>query len=109
MPNGKFHPSKNKRSIRKGPGSVADWHAAQPDLLRDAIEKASFHGGALRFGYSSDGGAYAIGVYFDGDHFTEFVRPEEDIDLFLQELMDWYDAEVLKKLHNAGKPQNGQG
>lgn len=71
---------------------VADWMAADETLLRRAIAAAALKGGALRFGYTRDGGAYAIGVYGSGDPFTEYLRPGEDIDAYLQSLIDDYGA-----------------
>lgn len=47
-------------------------------------------GGALRFGYSRDGGAYAVGIYGDGEPYTEFVRPGEDMDSFLEEVCELF-------------------
>jgi hypothetical protein len=44
-------------------------------------------GGALRLGYTADGGAYAIGVYGDGpEAYTEYIRPSENLDKVLSEL-----------------------
>jgi hypothetical protein len=43
-------------------------------------------GGALRLGYSRDGGAYAVGVYGDGDPYTLYHPPEDDIDALLAKI-----------------------
>jgi hypothetical protein len=43
-------------------------------------------GGALRLGYSRDGGAYAVGVYGDGDPYTLYHPPEDDIDSLLAKI-----------------------
>lgn len=34
--------------------------------------------GAVRFGFTRDGGAYAMGCYLGDDYATEYVRPSED-------------------------------
>lgn len=44
-------------------------------------------GGAVRLGATRDGGAWAIGVYGDGSTpYTEYVRPEEDINKYFSDL-----------------------
>lgn len=68
--------------------SKANWASANADLLLSAVCKVTAQGGALRFGYTSDGGAYAIGIYGDGSPYTEYLKPGEDIDQFLQELIE---------------------
>lgn len=50
-----------------------------PADLQYAITAVAQKGGALRFGYTRDGGAYAIGIYGDGDPYTEYVSPQEDM------------------------------
>lgn len=65
---------------------VADWQQANAELVLRAIAVVGYRGGAIRFGYTRDGGAYAIGIYLGGDHFTEYVRPSEDIDSYLDRL-----------------------
>lgn len=67
---------------------VADWMAADATLLQRAVAAAGLKGGALRLGYTRDGGAYAIGIYGSGDPFTEFIRPSENINDYLQSLID---------------------
>jgi hypothetical protein len=42
-------------------------------------------------GYSRDGGAYAIGFYGDGEPFTEFIAPTEDVDEYLRGVIDDYE------------------
>lgn len=83
----------NFRKPRKssGAGNTADWEACDPNTLVKLIATASKKGGALRFGYTRDGGAYAIGVYAGGDYFTDYVRPSEDIDSYLTDLLSSFD------------------
>jgi hypothetical protein len=57
-----------------------------PNVLRDTVSAVTLRGGALRFGYTRDGGAYALGIYGLGDPYTEYIRPSEDIEAFLQEV-----------------------
>lgn len=77
-----------ERRAQREVNNVADWMAADAALVRRAIAAVAFKGGALRFGYTRDGGAYAIGIYLSNDRYTEYVRPHEDIDQYLQSLID---------------------
>ena len=97
-----------RRSIRRSSEGIADWGAANADLLQKAIAAASFRGGALRFGYSGDGGAYALGCYYDGEHWTEFVRPADDIDAFLSDVIDWYESQEPVSKFTPGTTQTRQ-
>lgn len=78
-------PAQQRRFQRGGTGK-ANWETVDRDLLVAAIVAAADSGGALRFGYSRDGGAYAVGIYGDGEPYTEFVRPSESMSDFLREL-----------------------
>jgi len=76
-----------KRRQEKLPNEIADWQSADADTLLQAIAVVAYQGGALRFGYTRDGGAYAIGIYLGGEHYTEYVRPREDINAYLAGLV----------------------
>jgi hypothetical protein len=72
---------------------TADWQQCDAELVKRAIVAAGMCGSALRFGYSQDGGAYAIGIYHNEQRTTEFIRPSEDIDEVLQDLIDFFESE----------------
>lgn len=74
------------RGLNRKSSDVADWGTADSGLLSRAICAAAITGGALRFGYSRDGGAYAVGIYGDGEPYTEFLKPGEDLDTFLTDI-----------------------
>jgi len=83
---------RKSRREHRGEGEKADWSAADGNAIRRTINAVSAKGCAIRFGYTRDGGAFAIGVIGDGDPYTEFVRPAEDIDLYLTGLaLDFED------------------
>lgn len=84
--------------------NVADWSSATPGLLQRAIATAAVTGGALRFGYSRDGGAYAIGVYGDGVPYTDFVSSGENIDPYLEEYIDLF-TDIADDKARPGKPE----
>jgi hypothetical protein len=75
---------KPSRRPRRTSSHVADYAQANPTKLLSAIAAAARVGGALRFGYSRDGGAFAIGVYGDGEPYTDFVAGTEEIDETLE-------------------------
>lgn len=84
-----------ERRVRREDTRGADWGEADPAILAYCIGVVAKQGGALRFGYSRDGGAFSIGIYGDGEQpYTEYVRPSESIDGFLRELAaQWGDGE----------------
>lgn len=67
---------------------AANWGDVNGENLTNAVAWTAACGGALRLGYTRDGGAYAIGIYIDGESETEYVRPDEDIDQWLLDLAD---------------------
>jgi hypothetical protein len=87
-----FNPIGASRGIRRGNGGTADWSSADATAIREAIVSAAATGGAVRFGYSRDGGAYAIGIYGDGEPYTEFVKPAEDIDITLVYIRELFES-----------------
>ncbi len=76
-----------EKRARRSVHEIADWQNANPELVLRAIAVMAFKGGALRFGYTRDGGAYAIGIYLSNDRYTEYVRPSEDIDEYLTSII----------------------
>lgn len=80
------------RGLRRGQDGTADWTSADATKLQRAIVAASATGGALRFGYTSDGGAYAVGIYGDGAPYTEYISPHQDVDITLEAIIDLFEA-----------------
>lgn len=92
----------NKLTFAAGGSGEADWMTIDPTLLMRAIDAASAQGGALRFGYTRDGGAYAIGIYGDGDPYTVYCRPSEDLGALL--------GSITAGFEDMGRtPHNGNG
>lgn len=84
--------STQRRGLRGSNGSTADYESADANLLKRAIVTAARTGGALRFGYTADGGAYAIGIYGDGDYYAHYVSPHQELDITLQDIVDLFEA-----------------
>lgn len=87
--------SSNKKSSRlslilksksDGAQDVADWGSANGKSVIDLIQVVSNLGGAVRFGYTRDGGAYSVGVYLDDDRETFYCKPTDDLDDFITRL-----------------------
>lgn len=87
----KAEDNRKRRNHSKHPGQVADWAGVDGQLLVKAIAAVARHGGALRLGYTRDGGAYAIGIYGDGDPFTEYVPPSDSVDDYLKGVIEDYE------------------
>jgi len=72
----------------------ANWATVDGSTIHSTICKVTAAGGALRFGYTLDGGAYALGIYGDGAApYTEYIRPSEDIERILSELGAVFDGD----------------
>lgn len=83
---------RSPRRRRNQARGTADYAVLDANLLLQAVCNVSKHGGALRFGYTSDGGAFAIGIYGDGDPYTDYVKPTEDLDAYFRELAEAWDV-----------------
>lgn len=86
---------KSRRAARQGQTHVepANWGDVNAEDLVNAVAWTAACGGALRLGYTRDGGAYAVGVYLGGEAETAYVRPSEDINQWLKDLADDMRAE----------------
>jgi hypothetical protein len=82
-------PAESRR--RRQSKGVADWGGVGDGILRKLIETVTLDGGAIRFGYSRDGGAYCVGVYGDGKPYTEFLPATGDIDEWLAGFTEDYE------------------
>src|SRR5688572_2903718 len=78
------------RRRNRGSGETADWASAEPSLILECICRLSAGGAALQFSYTRDGGSFVIRIVGDGEPFNEYVRPTEDINLFLTGLLEDY-------------------
>lgn len=59
-------------------GTSFDWGAVDPARLSELIRLITGRGGAVRFGYSRDGNAGSIGIYYGDERNTLYIRPNED-------------------------------
>lgn len=75
----------SRRANRHASGE-ASWSDADASKLVSAVSNITQRGCAVQFGLTKDGSAYVIRVVGDGDPYNEFVRPSEDINLYLEGL-----------------------
>lgn len=80
------------RGLRRGQSEIADWETIDASSVIRAIAAAAKVGGALRFGYSRDGFVYSIGIYGDGDPYTEYVKPTESVEDTLKDILELFEA-----------------
>lgn len=98
------NPYNRSRGIGRKGSATADWTAADAATVVRAITTASAAGGALRFGYTSDGGAYSIGIYGDGAPYTEYIGPSEDITDVLASIIILFEL-ILDEQKRPKKPE----
>jgi len=79
---------KKKRRYEEAPSGNADWARIDHNVLSTAIATVTATGCAIRFGYSRDGGAYAIGIVGDGDPYTVWGASDEATEQKLTELAE---------------------
>jgi len=74
---------------RKG-GAVADWNNADPALILRLVCLVGLEGGAVRLGYTRDGGAYSIGIYLGDKSKTYYCNEAEGINDQISELIEYF-------------------
>lgn len=93
---------KEARSRRKGAGVQADLRSVDLAGLAALLIVAAEGGGAVRVGYTRDGGALALGCYAGEDYATEYVKPSEDFLAAVMEIVEaWWpgQSENFAALH----------
>lgn len=92
----KYDTQPTRKRDRRVKSTRVTYTALDPNAIRDLIEAASEANGAVRFGTSRDGGAYAVGVYGDGEYYTEYFRDATELAEFLAELTDVFQAMTIQ-------------
>lgn len=70
---------------------IADWAGVDGGLVVRAVAAIGVSGGALRLGYTRDGGAYAVGIYDGDDKQTIYVSPNDSVEEVLREIAEHYE------------------
>jgi len=76
------------RSLRR----AVDIQQIDPAVLVSVLVAVVRLEGALRIGVSRDGGAFAFGIYGDGDPYTEYCGSDEDVNDYLRALTEYLDS-----------------
>jgi len=81
-----------RRRERRNPTETPDWESADAALLRRAVAAVALRNCAIMFGYTRDGATYSIRIVGDGESYNEYVRPPEDIDIYLGGLIEDFES-----------------
>lgn len=79
--------TKSKRRREKDTLDV-DWGGIPAAAFKDAVQCVTSAGGAIRFGYTKDNSTYTLGLYDDGDIWTEYCPSPEGVEQWLKELTE---------------------
>lgn len=72
-----------QRRKNRGSEDIADWGGCDAGKLRDAVANVTRHGYALLIGYTRQQGAYTVRIVGLEGVEPDYIRPTEDIDLYL--------------------------
>jgi len=100
--------AKAGRSKRAASVGTCDLRTQDWVAIAALIVAFAENGGAVRIGYTRDGGALALGCYLDEDYATEYVRPSEDFTGALIEIAEAWLPESGIGFHQAFQ-EMGQG
>lgn len=81
---------RDQRAAERAQRTSVDILGIDGDNFLKCLEAACSIGGALRLGLSRDGGAYAVGIYGDGDPYTEYVGAGEDVNQYFANLTEYF-------------------
>jgi hypothetical protein len=76
--------------VNHSKNGVADWNNADCQLVLALVCIVSSNGGAVRYGYTRDGGAYSIGMYLEDDSKTYYCNEKDGINETLSELIEYF-------------------
>lgn len=69
---------------------AADWAGADAGRVMELVCAVAVQGGAVRFGYTRDGGAYSIGIYMGELSKTYYCNEKDGIDETIRELNEYF-------------------
>lgn len=79
---------RSSRRSNRHSTSEASYGDVDPNKLLTAVNNVTRAGCAIQFGYTKDGSAFVIRIVGDGDPYNEFIRPSENLDLYLEGLAE---------------------
>jgi len=72
-------------------GGTADWHNADSVIVLRLVCIVALQGGAVRYGYTRDGGAYSVGIYLGDNSKTYYCNEKEGINETLKDLIEYFE------------------
>lgn len=87
---------RQRRRGSKNSGQPVDWSAVDSNVIAGLVIAVTSQGGAVRFGLSRDGTALAVGILGDGEPYTEWFRPSDDIEANLVEMAQRWTGELVQ-------------
>lgn len=93
-------PKGRKKFERRNASSVkANWGIVDPNDIMGLVCALTKDGRAVRFGYSRDQGAYALGIYGDGDApYTTYCGVGDDVDEWVRSIISSFDGDDQLRL-----------
>jgi len=81
---------REERRKNRGQAAICDWALADAERIVALISTVTSQNGLCSFGYTRDAGAYTLTVILDGERYTDYCRPTEDVNSFLDSLREDY-------------------
>lgn len=85
---------RQRRRGKRGSSAPIDWSAIASDVIAGLVIAVTSQGGAVRFGLSRDSTALAVGILGDGEPYTEWFRPSDDVEADLVEMAARWNGEA---------------
>lgn len=76
-----------ERRAARGQAAPADWGSVDAERIVALISAVTGENGLCSFGYTRDGGTYTVTTILDGEKNTDYCRPTEDINAFLDDII----------------------
>lgn len=84
--------AKKDMPVLRGSGAGhADWANADPARVFRIVCSVAAAGGAVRLGYTRDGGAYSVGIYLGDNSKTYYCNDKDGINETLDNLQEYFE------------------
>ena len=100
---------RQRRRATRRDGPPPTWESVEPNIIVGLIVAVCAQGGAVRFGMSRDGSALALGFLGDGEPYTEYLRPTDDIEANLLDMTAAWNGEAPAELLSARRSRSESG
>jgi len=89
------------RRLLRGTGQTPEWDNADPKLVLRVICLVTALGGAVQFGLTREQDQYSLRIWGDGEALPLYLRPTEDVNLWLEGIAEMFDGDRVAAFHNA--------